>query len=49
VVAGRRAVDPGGADPVVAGAAVTGTVEVVVSGTVDADGDGPVARSRWLR
>jgi len=35
-----------GAVAVVGGAVVTGTVVVVVSGTVDSDGDGPVARSR---
>jgi len=49
VGAGRRAVEPvAGAGVVVVGAAVTGTVDVVVSGTLASDGDGPVARSRWL-
>jgi hypothetical protein len=48
VAAGRRAVDPGVEPaPLVAGGAVAGTVDVVVSGTVDSEGDGPVARSRW--
>src|SRR3954464_9391496 len=51
VVAGRRAVEPGGAAgaPVLGGGAEAVTVDVVVSGTVDCNGDGPVARSRWVR
>jgi hypothetical protein len=48
LAAGRRAVDVLDAlgALVVPGAAVAATVDVVVSGTVDSDGDGPVARSR---
>ena len=49
VATGRRAVEPGVELPLlVTGGVVTATVDVVVSGTVDSDGDGPVARSRWL-
>src|SRR5436305_2480852 len=50
-VVGAGRLGAAGADVarVVDGATATGAVEVVVSATGDTNGDGPTARSRWLR
>src|SRR5205823_6320685 len=47
VVAGRLGAAGAEGTPVVDGATVTGTVEVVDSATGDTTGVGPTARSRW--